>query len=282
MSLIAGGKYRLRIKTTNGREYLSDEIPVQTSPRIDSISWKKTDKGVTIYSNTHDSLNNTKYYRWDYTETWQYHSAYVARYVYVDYGVLAQGDPGYYECWVTKDSKDFFLASSEKLSQDIIYENPIRFIPINSIELTIKYSILVRQYTLTKEAYEYLVNLKKNTEQTGSIFDPQPSELTSNIHAVNSTEPVLGFVTACTVDTKRIYISHEDVEPWLYVYKCGTIVFPTSPPEVVAYYFNPDAEYAPIELKPGNSPVPSMIGSTKGCVDCRTQGGVTTKPAFWQ
>jgi len=282
LNLTAGNMYRLRIKTANGKEYLSDEIPVQQSPRIDSITWKKTDKGVTIYANTHDPLNNTKYYRWDYTETWQYHSAYVAQYMYVDYGLLIQRFPGYYECWKSQVSKPFFLASSEKLSQDIIFENPIRFIPINSIELTIKYSILVKQYTLTKEAYEYLVNLRKNTEQTGSIFDPQPSELTGNIHAVNSSEPVLGFVTACTIDSQRIYISHQDVKPWVYVYPCKTLKFPKAPPKLVYYYFNPDAEYAPINLVPGPNLQDSMLGSTKGCVDCRKLGGSTTKPSFWQ
>ena len=52
----------------------------------------------------------------------------------------------------------------------------------------------LKQYAWTKEGYEFLDRMRKNTETTGSVFDPQPSELNSNIHNVaDATEPVIGY-----------------------------------------------------------------------------------------
>ncbi|MGC4038264.1 MAG: DUF4249 domain-containing protein [Chitinophagaceae bacterium] len=284
MVLDSNTRYRLRIKTVNGKQYLSDEMAVQQSPKIDSINWKRDETGVTIYANTHDASNRTKYYRWDYTETWQYHSAYVAEYTYVDFGILEETPPNYYECWKTQVSKTLFLASSDRLAEDIIYENPLRFIPINSLELTIRYSIIVQQYALTKEAYQYLEKLRKNTEQTGSIFDAQPSELTGNIHAVNgSTEPVLGFMTVCTKDSKRIFITQQEVDPWHYTYKCGETKYSKNEkPWVIASIFGSNGDNLPIADAPSTIPFTDSIwGAPKACVNCTLLGGVTKRPDFW-
>src|ERR1700722_13060728 len=69
-------QYRMRIATKDGRTYLSDFAPVINTPQIDSISWKPKNGGLQIYTNTHDPLNNTHYYLWNYTETWEFHSPY--------------------------------------------------------------------------------------------------------------------------------------------------------------------------------------------------------------
>src|SRR5665213_721820 len=69
-------KYRLRIKTSDNKEYLSDFVSVVNPPPIDSIGYTIQNNGLTVYANTHDPQNNTRYYRWDYQETWQIHSNY--------------------------------------------------------------------------------------------------------------------------------------------------------------------------------------------------------------
>ena len=46
-------KYRLSIRTINGKEYVSDYSPVNHTPVIDSITWQKENEGVQIYVNTH-------------------------------------------------------------------------------------------------------------------------------------------------------------------------------------------------------------------------------------
>ncbi len=74
--------YRLRIKTASNQQYLSDFVPVKVTPPIDSIGFNIVNiggTGIQIYANTHDPNNNTRYYRWDYDETWQFHSFYQSR-----------------------------------------------------------------------------------------------------------------------------------------------------------------------------------------------------------
>ncbi len=73
--------YRLRIVTSAGKTYLSDFVPVKNSPPIDSVSFEVRADGVYLFSNTHDAANKTRYYRWDYSETWiNIHSAFQSNY----------------------------------------------------------------------------------------------------------------------------------------------------------------------------------------------------------
>ena len=78
LNLNSNEKYRLQIKTRDGKEYVSDFATVKNTPAIDSISWQRENGGLKIYVNTHDPQNNTKYYQWKYEETWEIHSAYLS------------------------------------------------------------------------------------------------------------------------------------------------------------------------------------------------------------
>src|SRR6218665_3564821 len=53
MNINIAKKYKLHIRTTAGKEYMSDFIEIKQSPPIDSITWKPIPDGVTIYANTH-------------------------------------------------------------------------------------------------------------------------------------------------------------------------------------------------------------------------------------
>jgi hypothetical protein len=49
-------------------------MPVQNNPPIDSISWKRDEEGVRVFVNTHNPEGNTRYYRWEFEETWEIRS----------------------------------------------------------------------------------------------------------------------------------------------------------------------------------------------------------------
>jgi len=280
ISLDVNRTYKLRINTADGKHYASDEIQVKQTPPIDSVSWERQDNGLTIFVNTHDPQNNTRYYRWEYTNTWEYYSRYYSGFKYENHDVIPRRpDEDVYKCWTTRNSTDLQLGSSAKLSEDVIHKSPIRFIPVNAIELSGIYSILVRQYAITKEGYEYFQNLKKITEQLGSIFDAQPSQLTGNIHLTDDpTEPVLGFVTASSVEIKRIFIRHEEVVPWYYALQCEDPFI--VPLDSLEDYFGtgvyiPTSQYSPRGIIEG------YYAGTDGCVDCTSHGGTNVKPDFW-
>ena len=277
--LSSANTYRLKITTASGDQYLSDYVDVKQAPSIDSITWQQQND-VYIYVNSHDPLNNTKYYKWDFVETWQYRSPLEAA-LSQNNGVLFYVDSTNqtYNCWNSHNSNEILVGSSVALTEDVINKAPVTIIAQNTEKISVRYSILVKQYALTDQAYQYLQVLKKNTENLGSIFDAQPTQLTGNIYCVNKpSEIAIGFFSASSVQQKRIFISKTEVTDWNYDYpgrSCDIFTIPHGPPLLVYDY--PDPEYAPYYFSGSTS----LVIARKVCVDCRLEGGTNKKPAFW-
>jgi hypothetical protein len=161
-------KYRLSIGTSDGKAYLSDYVSAVASPPIDSIGFKIQGNGLQIYVNTHDPNNHTHYYRWDFTETWEFHSKYYSYYISNGTKVVPRTN-SIYQCWASSIQTDILLGSSAKLSQDVIYQNPIQFIPSSSEKIEMRYSILLKQYAMTSDGYNYFTQLKR-TRKTLEVF----------------------------------------------------------------------------------------------------------------
>jgi hypothetical protein len=274
LSLPAGSECRLRIHTANGKEYLSDVVPVLPTPAIDSVNWIQTEPGVQIYVNTHDPQNNTRYYRWEFVETWQIRSYFLSTIEYKD-GAIVPRDPfeNILNCWKSEPSTTLLLGSSVRLADDIMKDQPLNFVPANSWKIAVKYSILVRQSSLTKEAYDYLSNMKKNSEQLGTIFDPMPSQLPGNIKCLSDPqELVIGYVCAGSTNEKRIFIDTHDLDHWRYHEDCEEKFVS---PDSIDYYFK-DKLLIPLffDIMKG------YHAGTEFCVDCRIRGS-NVKPDFW-
>jgi len=283
LNLDQSKNYRLRIMTAEGKTYLSAFVPVKISPPIDSITWQKSDTGVSLFVSSHDPLNKTIYYRWNFVETWEFHTAWesFAHYNPVDSTIFFSGVGVPHICWPTAGSNDILIGSSAKLSSDIIYQQPIGIIPLNSEKLSFKYSVLVNQYALTKEEFSYWDELKRNTETTGSLFDQLPAEITGNVTCVtNPDEPVIGYVGAGSVSSKRIFIDSSEVQPWQFYEDCKALDTPYDK-NITAKLILID-HYLPIkEISPGTSGS-RIFYAYDYCVDCTARNGATnTKPSFW-
>ena len=225
-------QYRIHIFTSDGREYSSDLVPFKQSPAIDSIGWKIKDDGVQTFVNTHDPNNATIYYRWEYSETWEIHSSYYAtlQYLPASNTVVSRTDQ-VYDCWQTDNSTNVYLGSSASLASDVINEMPLAYIPPHDDKLRVLYSILVKQYPLDVNGYNYWVAIRNNTERVGSIFDPQPNETTGNIHCVTDpSENVVGYINAGTSTQKRAYIYNRSLpNDWNLIQDCPFKIVPPNP-----------------------------------------------------
>ena len=279
ITLNTGTQYRLRISNVGGEEYLSDYVPFKATPPIDSINWVRNDAGVTIYANTHDPAGATRYYQWKYTETWQYTSSEQSGLIWdpvKDTVFYRPPDQQIYNCWHIDSSSQILLGTSEKLAQDVIFEQPLISIGANTQPLGIVYTVIVSQFALTQPAFQYYTAMQKNTESLGSIFDAQPTQLTGNIHSTsNAAEPVIGFVSAGTVQQERIYITNRQLPNWFYSFMCE---FPDRkiPPikdSLIKYFTNED--YTPITFD-----LNVLVGNLTTCIDCRAQGGTNIKPPY--
>jgi hypothetical protein len=277
-------KYRLYIRTTNGKEYLSEFSEAKISPPIDSVNWTANQEQVTIYVSTHDDQNKTLYYQWQFEETWKYTSAYGSDIEYKGGQIVIRPDSDMVHiCWRSDVSTTIAIASSAKLSSDVIYQFPLTLVPYNSTDKLInRYSILVKQFALTKDWYEWKLKVKKNTEQLGTIFDAQPSTTGGNITCTTDpTESVVGFI-GCTSETeKRIFIDRSEIPPTPvfsgYEY-CQSDTVPLS--DVDATYSS--GFYLPTQQYYLNGFLVGIIGAGAACVDCRFKGGTLIQPPFWQ
>lgn len=275
-------QYQLKIMSTDGNEYLSDLTDIRTTPAIDNMDWRQDSLGVAVYLSTHDPANNTRYYRWMVEETWQYHTAFISLLDYVNSQVVFRdGNNRVYDCYRTATLPDINVGTSNKLSSDLIYRKQVIRIPAASEKLSFEYSALVKQYALTRDAYNYWNNLATNTQNTGSLFDRQPFTQQGNIHCVNKPgTPVIGYISFSTLQKDRIFISRNDVSNWnYYPYYSECAISSLPPPNDPSVLFPPT----------GPPFYYTLIGTDNGiylfseirCGDCRNHGGTTTKPSFW-
>ena len=290
LTLSSGVKYRLHVRTIDGKEYVSDYAPVKYTPPIDSITWHRENDGLRVYANAHDPQNNSKYYQWKFEETWEVHSAYHNNLEYITDPVTTiptavaykypdhRDDTTIYKCWNTLLSSSIILGSTEKLTSDVVFL-PVHYIEPHSEKLSILYSINLRQYAISHDEYLFLQKMKKNTEQLGTIFDPQPSEISGNIHCLTDpNETVVGFVEVSQEQVKRIFISNSQVPDWNYDPACVFIEIANTP-EAIAQYFSLMPTFVSKESPLGGA-ILKFYASTPQCVDC-TLRGVHQKPDFW-
>jgi hypothetical protein len=277
-------QYRVRIKLANGKTYLSDLVDVKVTPPIDSIGYYVKNNGIEIYANTHDDTNNSRYYLYNYAETWQFYAKYYSAYI-SNGSSLSQRTQAQLvsSCFSGTTSANIFLNSTAALTQNVSYQFPLAFIEGTSEKISVKYSIFVTQTALTKEAYAFWENLKKSTETLGSIFDAQPSQLIGNIHNIaDAAEPVIGYISAGTVQTKRIYINKHELPPSFitkYPYNCSIDTAKTNN-DLTARVIPLNNGITP--LNPVESPaILPFLYTDRTCGDCTIRGTVQ-KPAFWQ
>jgi hypothetical protein len=271
-------QYRLRITTSTGKIYQTDLLTCKVTPPVDSLNFRIENGGFQVYVDTHDDSGNTRYYTWDYDETWEIHSAFPSYFEIKDSQVISRDQSiNISRCWLNSNSSRIILGTSERLAVDKISEAPITYIEGNSERVSEKYSILVRQYGISKEAYLYLDNMRKNTEQIGGLFDPQPSETKGNMVCVSDpAETVIGYVSAGTVVQKRLFISRKDKpaisREWLFRSPCEQ--FFVKGENVLS------SGSLIIEESVNEKGESGYNMATRTCIDCRFRGS-NIKPSYW-
>jgi hypothetical protein len=297
--------YRLHIFTSKNKEYVSDYVQNKITPAIDGVYETLLSNGIQFYVSTHDNSNKTRYYRWEYAETWSYNinnapgEAPISLVVYKNGQIVPRyPDSLVDECYRNAlPSNNVFIANSTALSKDVINKYPLDYVLGFSGKLVETFSLLIKQYALTADAYTYWQLLKTNTEQLGTITDPQPSSSFTNLHAVsNPGEPVIGYVSVSTVTNKRIFftardsVGRYDLNQFATdTVKCsgvgGNILI--TPSNTFQYRLNKilasgdSLLIAPVYSSGINAQIIGYTYSTAICLDCRLRGGTTIKPPYW-
>jgi hypothetical protein len=201
-------------------------------------------------------------------------------------------------CWKSQKSSEILIYSNYSGQAAPIKKEPINFIATDqSDRLLIQYSILVNQYSISKEEYDFWNNLKQVNESGGDIFAEQPFTVLSNIHNVSDpTERVLGYFQVSAAKQKRKYITFSEIVGMnlpIYQYQCERLVkdptdiphgYESPPPtwdELYSMYcITSDYYFVEPQYSGGTNNLEKMVFARPECADC-TITGTITKPDFW-
>jgi hypothetical protein len=281
LTLDVTGQYSISITTSDGQKYASDAVPCRQTPPIDSIFWRQPGD-LTVYAATHDPTGNTRYYRYDYAETWEHDAQLKTVWGVSGNRIFATDSTNQKtQCWTTAPSTNVLIATSTALAQDVVPAYPLVTIPQGDPRIDIRYSILVHQYALTEDAYNYWLLIQKTSQDVGTLFDLQPTQLVGNIHCLTTpSQPVIGFISASTVQQQRIFIINTYLNNWSHnqpAFGCDTTIIPQNEPDQLVYNY-PDTFYAPWYFITSSQ---LLVLASRSCLDCTLLGGTNIKPSFW-
>ncbi|MCJ7448628.1 MAG: DUF4249 domain-containing protein [Bacteroidales bacterium] len=264
--------YTLTIQTNN-RTFVSNPMEMKPVPLIDSVYYEKTIidesnefgiplEGCQIYIDSHDPLKECLYFRWNFTETWEFH---------LPFSVPNR------VCWKTNNSDKIFIKNTSLYNQARVTKFPIKFISNETDRLKVKYSILVTQYSLNKDEYTYWEKVKNVSENVGGLYDVTPMSIPSNIHCFEDPdEPVLGYFSVSALTQNRIFIQDKFLGSPNFYSQCvpGDTVFGLKPiPGLnVSVWIIEDHTFAP--------PIYRITTPYRRCADCTAEGFIR-KPPFW-
>ena len=288
LNLPADKQYRLYIILSNGKEFHSELQSPKITPVIDSIHWEFRPDLLYIYAKAHDATGATRYYGWKYREDWQVKSPFKADLMYTGFGRIEERpDPWMlpmHNCWKKLESKQIVF-SSTTLQQDDYINFPVVTIPHNSEKTAVKYSVIIEQHTITEDEFNYLTLMNKNSTQTGSFFDPMPSQLFGNIKRIdNPKETVIGYVGVYTTQKDTLFILKAELPADNgFQINCPTIEFTKTIENCDTYLGGNPPPYIPYQqYSPSGDPADLIVVAmvTKDCMDCRSNA-TGPRPDFW-
>jgi len=247
-------------------------IPV---PPIDTIYYEKRNfvfnnqpaEGCQIYFDTYDPANQCKFYRWEYDETWEYKLPFEA----VENKV----------CWGSEKSSGILLKNTELLNENMVLRYPLRLIKNPVEKLWIKYSILLTQYSLNEEEYNYWEKLRNSTRQVGGLYDIIPSTITGNIFCQeDKMEKVLGYFSVSAVKSRRVFIKDKFIGRNAIYELCmsDALEVVTNLPDTI-----PGISQTFWVIIDNTDSIPPTVFLTnkRYCADCASRGTIV-RPVFWE
>ena len=304
--------YQLLITTAEGKKYAS--IPAQlrgASSQFNISAIKETSadgvEGISIYADSFDPTNSSKYYRYVYEETYKIIAPYWSPLDAFGVSMLPSvpSPPPYHEvytlprtqeeqtCYGTVKSNTILQTDTNLLLEDRVVKFPILFLPKDEFKITHRYSILVKQLVEAPEVYSFYKTLDKFSESENVFSQKQQGFISGNVYAVdNPNEKVLGYFEVSSVSSKRIFFNFEDFFPTEekppYIIECDVLspdlddrsLFgsPTFSPLIKLLFYD-DFKFVGFN-DPQNNPNNPYFIVRRECGDC-TALGSNSKPSFW-
>ncbi len=283
-----GNRFRLSFTLPTGEQYISDYEELIECPPVDSVYYEISTQptidpdvnlhGVQFYMDLDAMGNDGQYYRLQVDETWEYHASWPINLYWAGRIYSITDDYSLYYCYRTMPVDQIFIFTTAGLAENRYQGYRLHYVDNLTKKLMYKYSLLIKQYSMSEGAYYFWMNLKKNNQESGGLFDSQPALVRSNVRNINNAgEIVLGYFGVSSVKTKRIILS--DIEGLSFdndplctprEVNLGMVDWPPEEwPVYLIIFYDPFSR----------TNVLGMAG--RDCFDCTLMGGTTEKPVYW-
>lgn len=214
---ISGRSYVLHIETAGGT-YVSQPQQIPTHSEISDLYAERTlhkgDDGVALLVDLEASSGASGYFKYTYEETYKIISPFTfpLDLVYRD-GKFIEVPKTKEErvCYATKKSQEIILANTNAQEGNRLNHYLVRFIDSDNAALAYRYSLLLKQYSISEETYSFYETLKDFSDSESIFSQNQPGFINGNIRSVqNPDEKVIGVFSAAAVDSERIFFNFED------------------------------------------------------------------------
>lgn len=297
---VTGNEYTLKVVANNGGSYTSKPQNLTASSQIEELTTTienstEGDEGVSISVQSFNPNNTSNYYRYEYEETYKISPPFWSN---EELRIVSDIRPFEVEvidrtvnnkdCYKTLYSTDIILTETKSLAEDRV-NFPVRYILNSDFIISNRYSILVKQYVQTFEAYNYYKTLKKLSSSESVFTQSQPGFIAGNITSdIDENEKIIGFFEVASVSEKRLFFNYEDVFP------NNTSEFPSDCEFVAPIIFDSFTQQSPlVDLIKANTYIYYRENDTglnhlegnylmvpKICGDCTVLGS-NSKPSFW-
>ncbi len=292
--------YRLQIITADGKSYTSQAESLPQTSQIENVAAKKTltenaNEGVLITVDSFDPTGNSTYYRYEYEETykiiapkWGPDQLVVLSEENQSVGIVGR-DPEKEEqtCYATDKSISLILTKTSGAGEDRVTDFEVRFLSKGNFIISHRYSILVKQYVLSQQAYTFYEKLQEFSGSESLFSQSQPGFINGNIFPDDdSIERVVGIFEVSSVSEKRAFFNYvdlfpdEDLPP--FIDECKPAIFQVEgDPSVYDFVKSNSVSYTNNITDLNTGDLVAYIVAPRVCGDCTVLGSAVV-PEFWE
>jgi len=234
--------YTLHISTVGGEEFESRAEYLTPSTQITNLyaEMLMTNEGVTgvqIYVDSEkEDLGDAGYIRYEFEETFKVvtpnsinKTMEIGEIIFLNYcrhyktTFTTHIPPKPNVCYTSLSQTKILQINIKENTVDAVLNFPIRFIPPEELHmLKEKYSIIVKQYSQSKDAYSFYKILDRLSSQESLLSEYQMGFVQGNMFPKKINDKVVGFFDVTSIATKRIFFNFEslDMDEPPYFFPC--------------------------------------------------------------
>ncbi len=321
IALVSDQRYQLQISTANNETYESNFESIVGKSELRDVYAEfgvseNGEEGVFIYVDGTDAIGQSDYFRFNYEETYKIIAPNFTgkeleiireEQVFIEDGTILFPDMKVVTvedeervCFNSDKSRTINLTNTNNQTGSDIERHMVRFLGKSNPIISHRYSILVEQYVMNSEAYNFYENLG-SFAQSESVFSAvQPGFLEGNLRRKDiENGMVLGYFEVASLSRQRLFFDYVDffpdqpLPPYFGNTNCTRTIAPAlgnperdgpqplgcPPPALIRRVKSNEISYFGENDEPGECEGPYLM-TPSICADC-TLLGSNVIPEFW-